>query len=69
MPLGLEGGLTPSDSIMSLGSLQLWAHRGAYLPDKLQIVKPLEGERGGGLGGPAVKGHAAWRPAAATTPP
>ena len=48
MPLGLEGGLTPSDSIMSLGSLQLWAHRGAYLPDKLQIVKPLEGERGWG---------------------
>uniref|UniRef100_A0A8C5AH44 Trafficking kinesin-binding protein C-terminal domain-containing protein n=2 Tax=Gadus morhua TaxID=8049 RepID=A0A8C5AH44_GADMO len=43
VPLGLEGGLTPSDSIMSLGSLQLWAHRGAYLPDKLQIVKPLEG--------------------------
>ncbi|KAK0151512.1 Trafficking kinesin-binding protein 1 [Merluccius polli] len=41
--LGLEGGLTPSDSIMSLGSLQLWATRGAYLPDKLQIVKPLEG--------------------------
>ncbi|CAL8297780.1 unnamed protein product [Lota lota] len=41
--LSLEGGLTLSDSIMSLGSLQLWATRGAYLPDKLQIVKPLEG--------------------------
>ncbi|XP_071394785.1 trafficking kinesin-binding protein 1-like [Centroberyx affinis] len=37
------GGLTPSDSIMSLGSLHLWASRGPYLPDKLQIVKPLEG--------------------------
>ncbi|KAM3858412.1 trafficking kinesin-binding protein 1 [Diretmus argenteus] len=42
--LGLGGdGLTPSDSIMSLGNLHLWASRGAYLPDKLQIVKPLEG--------------------------
>ncbi|XP_043995027.1 trafficking kinesin-binding protein 1-like isoform X1 [Gambusia affinis] len=35
--------LTPSDSIMSLGNLNLWASRGPYLPDKLQIVKPLEG--------------------------
>ncbi|KAJ3608627.1 hypothetical protein NHX12_023159 [Muraenolepis orangiensis] len=43
LSLGPEGGLTPSDSIMSLGSLQLWATRGAHLPDKLQIVKPLEG--------------------------
>uniref|UniRef100_A0AAR2K1S3 Trafficking protein, kinesin binding 1 n=1 Tax=Pygocentrus nattereri TaxID=42514 RepID=A0AAR2K1S3_PYGNA len=32
-------GLVPSESIMSLGS---WASR-PYLPDKLQIVKPLEG--------------------------
>lgn len=36
--------MTPSESIMSLGSIQLWASRGPYLPDKLQIVKPLEGE-------------------------
>uniref|UniRef100_A0A8C7F3R5 Trafficking kinesin protein 1 n=1 Tax=Oncorhynchus kisutch TaxID=8019 RepID=A0A8C7F3R5_ONCKI len=43
---GQGGGMTPSDSIMSLGSLHLWASR-PYLPDKLQIVKPLEGiERG-----------------------
>ncbi|XP_016530657.1 trafficking kinesin-binding protein 1 isoform X1 [Poecilia formosa] len=35
--------LTPSDSIMSLGNLNLWTSRGPYLPDKLQIVKPLEG--------------------------
>ncbi|RVE66455.1 hypothetical protein OJAV_G00107540 [Oryzias javanicus] len=42
--VGLEGSvLTPSDSIMSLGNLHLWASRGPYLPDKLQIVKPLEG--------------------------
>ncbi|XP_070970457.1 trafficking kinesin-binding protein 1-like isoform X1 [Oncorhynchus clarkii lewisi] len=39
---GQGGGMTPSDSIMSLGSLHLWASR-PYLPDKLQIVKPLEG--------------------------
>lgn len=39
-----ESVLTPSDSIMSLGNLHLWASRGPYLPDKLQIVKPLEGE-------------------------
>uniref|UniRef100_A0A3Q2C7I5 Trafficking kinesin protein 1 n=1 Tax=Cyprinodon variegatus TaxID=28743 RepID=A0A3Q2C7I5_CYPVA len=38
-----ENLLTPSDSIMSLGNLHLWASRGPYLPDKLQIVKPLEG--------------------------
>ncbi|KAL6100127.1 trak1 [Pungitius sinensis] len=38
-----EGALTPSESIMSLGNLHLWASRGPYLPDKLQIVKPLEG--------------------------
>lgn len=36
--------MTPSESIMSLGNLHLWASRGPYLPDKLQIVKPLEGE-------------------------
>ncbi|KAM4630231.1 trafficking kinesin-binding protein 1 [Polymixia lowei] len=41
--LGEGGGLTPSESIMSLGNLHLWASRGPYLPDKLQIVKPLEG--------------------------
>ncbi|KAM6899763.1 trafficking kinesin-binding protein 1 isoform 2-T2 [Xenentodon cancila] len=41
--LGQENVLTPSDSIMSLGNLHLWASRGPYLPDKLQIVKPLEG--------------------------
>ncbi|XP_077404449.1 trafficking kinesin-binding protein 1 isoform X2 [Vanacampus margaritifer] len=35
--------MTPSESIMSLGNLHLWASRGPYLPDKLQIVKPLEG--------------------------
>ncbi|XP_060949046.1 trafficking kinesin-binding protein 1-like [Limanda limanda] len=40
---GQESGLTPSESIMSLGNLHLWATRGPYLPDKLQIVKPLEG--------------------------
>ncbi|XP_029022105.1 trafficking kinesin-binding protein 1-like [Betta splendens] len=40
---GHEGALTPSESIMSLGGLHLWASRGPYLPDKLQIVKPLEG--------------------------
>ncbi|KAM7383933.1 hypothetical protein PAMA_011338 [Pampus argenteus] len=43
--LGQESAqLTPSESIMSLGNLHLWASRGPYLPDKLQIVKPLEGE-------------------------
>lgn len=36
--------MTPSESIMSLGNLHIWATRGPYLPDKLQIVKPLEGE-------------------------
>ncbi|XP_028285418.1 trafficking kinesin-binding protein 1 isoform X3 [Parambassis ranga] len=41
--LGQESLLTPSESIMSLGNLHLWASRGPYLPDKLQIVKPLEG--------------------------
>ncbi|XP_041932219.1 trafficking kinesin-binding protein 1 isoform X1 [Alosa sapidissima] len=35
-------GLVHSDSIMSLGSHLSWASR-PYLPDKLQIVKPLEG--------------------------
>nr|XP_054602027.1 trafficking kinesin-binding protein 1 isoform X1 [Nothobranchius furzeri]XP_054602030.1 trafficking kinesin-binding protein 1 isoform X1 [Nothobranchius furzeri] len=40
---GQESMLTPSDSIMSLGHLHTWASRGPYLPDKLQIVKPLEG--------------------------
>ncbi|XP_056268798.1 trafficking kinesin-binding protein 1-like isoform X2 [Pseudoliparis swirei] len=38
-----ESAATPSESIMSLGNLHLWASRGPYLPDKLQIVKPLEG--------------------------
>lgn len=33
-------GVAPSESIMSLGT---WQNR-PYLPDKLQIVKPLEGE-------------------------
>uniref|UniRef100_A0A669BXE7 Trafficking kinesin protein 1 n=1 Tax=Oreochromis niloticus TaxID=8128 RepID=A0A669BXE7_ORENI len=42
--LSQESLLTPSESIMSLGNLHLWASRGPYLPDKLQIVKPLEGE-------------------------
>ena len=42
--LGEGSTLTPSESIMSLGNLHLWATRGPYLPDKLQIVKPLEGE-------------------------
>uniref|UniRef100_A0AAV2KA22 Trafficking kinesin-binding protein 1-like n=1 Tax=Knipowitschia caucasica TaxID=637954 RepID=A0AAV2KA22_KNICA len=41
--LGHDSPMTPSDSIMSLGNLQLWTSRGPYLPDKLQIVKPLEG--------------------------
>uniref|UniRef100_A0AAX7U080 Trafficking protein, kinesin binding 1a n=1 Tax=Astatotilapia calliptera TaxID=8154 RepID=A0AAX7U080_ASTCA len=41
--LSQESLLTPSESIMSLGNLHLWASRGPYLPDKLQIVKPLEG--------------------------
>ncbi|XP_047460354.1 trafficking kinesin-binding protein 1-like isoform X2 [Mugil cephalus] len=41
--LSQETMLTPSESIMSLGNLHLWASRGPYLPDKLQIVKPLEG--------------------------
>uniref|UniRef100_A0A7N6B315 Trafficking protein, kinesin binding 1a n=1 Tax=Anabas testudineus TaxID=64144 RepID=A0A7N6B315_ANATE len=41
--LGQESALNPSESIMSLGNLNLWASRGPYLPDKLQIVKPLEG--------------------------
>lgn len=43
LSLGHESPMTPSESIMSLGSIQLWASRGPYLPDKLQIVKPLEG--------------------------
>lgn len=42
--LSQESPMTPSESIMSLGNLHLWASRGPYLPDKLQIVKPLEGE-------------------------
>jgi len=42
-----ESAATPSESIMSLGNLHLWASRGPYLPDKLQIVKPLEGEGAG----------------------
>lgn len=42
--LSQDGALTPSESIMSLGNLHVWASRGPYLPDKLQIVKPLEGE-------------------------
>ncbi|XP_010793833.1 trafficking kinesin-binding protein 1-like [Notothenia coriiceps] len=42
--MGQESGMTPSESIMSLGNLHLWTTRGPYLPDKLQIVKPLEGE-------------------------
>ncbi|XP_053719567.1 trafficking kinesin-binding protein 1-like isoform X1 [Synchiropus splendidus] len=41
--LGQESHITPSETIMSLGNLHLWASRGPYLPDKLQIVKPLEG--------------------------
>lgn len=36
--------MAPSESIMSLGNIHVWASRGPYLPDKLQIVKPLEGE-------------------------
>lgn len=48
--LGQESLLTPSESIMSLGNLHLWASRGPYLPDKLQIVKPLEGEAEGERG-------------------
>lgn len=39
-----ESVMTPSESIMSLGNIHVWASRGPYLPDKLQIVKPLEGE-------------------------
>ncbi|XP_066538550.1 trafficking kinesin-binding protein 1 isoform X2 [Hoplias malabaricus] len=45
---GSEGGgsLTPADSIMSLGTLHsvysIYSSR-SYLPEKLQIVKPLEG--------------------------
>lgn len=39
-----QGLMTPSESIMSLGNIHVWASRGPYLPDKLQIVKPLEGE-------------------------
>lgn len=42
--LGQESVMTPSESLMSLGNLHIWASRGPYLPDKLQIVKPLEGE-------------------------
>uniref|UniRef100_A0A3Q3XGF0 Trafficking protein, kinesin binding 1a n=1 Tax=Mola mola TaxID=94237 RepID=A0A3Q3XGF0_MOLML len=41
--LGQESVMTPSESLMSLGNLHIWASRGPYLPDKLQIVKPLEG--------------------------
>lgn len=39
-----QSAMTPSESIMSLGGIHAWASRGPYLPDKLQIVKPLEGE-------------------------
>uniref|UniRef100_A0A671LLJ3 Trafficking kinesin-binding protein 1-like n=1 Tax=Sinocyclocheilus anshuiensis TaxID=1608454 RepID=A0A671LLJ3_9TELE len=42
------GPLTPADSIMSLGTLHsvysIYSTR-SYLPEKLQIVKPLEGDR------------------------
>lgn len=42
------GPLTPAESIMSLGTLHsvysIYSTR-SYLPEKLQIVKPLEGER------------------------
>ncbi|XP_020498845.2 trafficking kinesin-binding protein 1-like isoform X2 [Labrus bergylta] len=41
--MGHESVMTPSESIMSLGNIHVWASRGPYLPDKLQIVKPLEG--------------------------
>ncbi|KAM6974224.1 trafficking kinesin-binding protein 1 [Tautogolabrus adspersus] len=41
--MGHESVMTPSESIMSLGNIHVWASRGTYLPDKLQIVKPLEG--------------------------
>ncbi|CAF99478.1 unnamed protein product, partial [Tetraodon nigroviridis] len=37
-----QSAMTPSESIMSLGNIHVWASRGPYLPDKLQIVKPLE---------------------------
>lgn len=53
--LGQESVFTPSDSIMSLGNLHLWASRGPYLPDKLQIVKPLEGEGEGARSGTGCK--------------
>lgn len=49
-----ESIMTPSESIMSLGNIHVWAPRGPYLPDKLQIVKPLEGEGGSRAG-------AGWR--------
>lgn len=42
------GPLTPAESIMSLGTLHsvysIYSAR-SYLPEKLQIVKPLEGDR------------------------
>ncbi|KPP78342.1 trafficking kinesin-binding protein 1-like [Scleropages formosus] len=47
-----SGSLTPTDSVMSLGthhsglSVYSFGSR-SYLPEKLQIVKPLEGERRG----------------------
>ncbi|MEQ2217945.1 hypothetical protein XENOCAPTIV_026706 [Xenoophorus captivus] len=54
-----ENVLSHSDSIMSLGNLHLWASRGPYLPDKLQIVKPLEGE-GGRERGSSCKAGRSW---------
>lgn len=52
-----ESVMTPSESIMSLGNIHVWASRGPYLPDKLQIVKPLEGEgeRKAGVGCKATR--------------
>uniref|UniRef100_A0A3B3WYN4 Trafficking protein, kinesin binding 1a n=1 Tax=Poecilia mexicana TaxID=48701 RepID=A0A3B3WYN4_9TELE len=54
--------LTPSDSIMSLGNLNLWTSRGPYLPDKLQIVKPLEGEGGSERGSRVLDGVSRFKP-------
>lgn len=65
-----SGSLTPTDSIMSLGThsrlSELTGFSGmsfssrSYLPEKLQIVKPLEGDRSGPRPLSALLGDSVW---------
>lgn len=60
-----SGGLTPTDSLASLGTqhsgLSLYSvYSRSYLPEKLQIVKPLEGDRAGPPPLPLLVRDALW---------